>query len=214
MKQVNSLLTIFVIILSLIAVNSCGDPCKDINCNNNGTCVEGDCNCDPGYSGPLCSIQDLCFSVNCNNGTCVDGTCECDPGYGGDCTVILRTAYIDTYNAQEICSSDPSFTDNYTAEVKISSSGVQYMYITNLYNHFNASAPGAYQPEDTQVEVIVSTTGIEIPTQYWTATGLEDFRVSGTGTILNGVSFTISYTLEDTSPGGGSDNCQVTYELQ
>lgn len=215
MKQVSSLFTLFVLLISLITLNSCGDPCDDINCNNSGTCIEGECQCDPGFSGPFCSIEDLCYNVNCNDGTCVDGSCECDPGYdGGDCTIVLRTAYLGIYNASEVCSSDPSFSDNYTAEVKFSSSGVQYMYITNLYNHFNGSSPGTYQPDDTRVEVIVSPTGIEIPAQFWTASGLQDFRVSGTGTLLNGVSFIIDYTLEDTSPGGGTDVCQVTYTLQ
>ncbi len=30
------------------------DLCKDINCGDNGTCFEGNCNCNIGYSGNLC----------------------------------------------------------------------------------------------------------------------------------------------------------------
>jgi len=195
------------------------DPCHNVNCND-GTCVDGTCECDPGYSGTNCTNFDPCQSTTCGlNGVCVNGVCNCDPGYDGtDCSIVLRSAYIGIYNAVEVCSSDPTFSDNYVAEVKLSSSGAQYMIITNLYNHFSNVAPGLYQPEDTQVEVIVSTTGITIPAQSWTASGLEDFEVSGTGSVLVGTIFSINFTLTDTSllPGdpGYQDDCSVTYTLQ
>lgn len=32
---------------------SCTDPCKDVECNF-GTCVEGECACNPGYEGTNC----------------------------------------------------------------------------------------------------------------------------------------------------------------
>ncbi|HRQ30609.1 MAG TPA: hypothetical protein PLU49_11080 [Saprospiraceae bacterium] len=36
--------------------NSCVDKCKNVNCNQ-GICVEGTCNCYPGYSGEFCDIK-------------------------------------------------------------------------------------------------------------------------------------------------------------
>lgn len=160
---------------------------------------------------------DPCKDVVCDadHGICLDGTCDCDPGYSGsDCAILLRSAYVGTYNAVEVCTSDPSFSDNYTSEVKTSADGDQYMIITNLYNHFSAAAPGAYQPEDTQVKVLVSDAGIEIPEQFWTAAGLESYKVSGTGSVLSGTEFSINFTLTDTDAGGGTDECSVTYTLQ
>jgi|GEM_PF-644660 len=190
------------------------DPCHNVNCND-GTCVNGTCDCDPGYSGTNCTDYDPCFNITCaTTGTCLNGVCDCDPGYTGtDCSIQLISAYTGTYNAGEVCSSDPSFTDYYVAEVKTSPTGPQYMYITNLYNHFSATHPGLYQPTDTQVEAVVTTTGITIAPQFWTAAGLEDFMVTGTGTVLNGTTFTVSFRLTDTS-SGDFDECVVTYTLQ
>ena len=33
---------------------SCADPCKDVNCGTYGTCNEGACDCESGYSGDNC----------------------------------------------------------------------------------------------------------------------------------------------------------------
>ncbi len=53
-------LTIFVSIFSL---NSCDkdepvpNPCENVTCLNGGVCVNGDCDCADGYSGPSCGDQ-------------------------------------------------------------------------------------------------------------------------------------------------------------
>lgn len=33
------------------------DPCKDVNCGANGTCVDGSCFCDDGYEGASCETE-------------------------------------------------------------------------------------------------------------------------------------------------------------
>ncbi|MCS6929988.1 MAG: calcium-binding EGF-like domain-containing protein [Saprospiraceae bacterium] len=33
------------------------DPCKDVNCSNNGTCLDGECVCDTGYEGKSCETE-------------------------------------------------------------------------------------------------------------------------------------------------------------
>ncbi len=33
------------------------DPCKDVNCGANGTCLDGSCICDIGYEGASCETE-------------------------------------------------------------------------------------------------------------------------------------------------------------
>ncbi|MGB0368432.1 MAG: calcium-binding EGF-like domain-containing protein [Flavobacteriales bacterium] len=41
--------------VATIGMVSCTtDECKDVDCGDNGTCVEGDCECDLGYEGTNC----------------------------------------------------------------------------------------------------------------------------------------------------------------
>lgn len=75
------------IVLALIFIGCKKDPCKTTVCYNGGVCVEGNCDCPPGYSGLKCQEYDACHNVTClNGGTCVNGQCDCPDGYtGNDC---------------------------------------------------------------------------------------------------------------------------------
>ena len=57
-------------------------------CGEHASCVDGQCQCDAGYGGPMCeSIVDKCkapVEVACGaHGSCAAGTCECDEGFFG-----------------------------------------------------------------------------------------------------------------------------------
>jgi hypothetical protein len=39
-----------------VTTTSCGDNCKDVECNT-GTCVDGTCECGDGYEGTNCEIE-------------------------------------------------------------------------------------------------------------------------------------------------------------
>lgn len=43
-------------LLAILSLNYCTDPCEGVNCND-GTCMEGICQCDDGYEGDDCSIR-------------------------------------------------------------------------------------------------------------------------------------------------------------
>lgn len=79
-------ITFIACLLGALLLAGCGDKCDDVNCGPNGTCVEGTCNCDPGYSGAMCETN-VCDDSDCGpNGTCdpVTGACDCEDGYVGD----------------------------------------------------------------------------------------------------------------------------------
>jgi tetratricopeptide (TPR) repeat protein len=66
------------------------DPCKNVNCGANGTCVNGTCRCKNGYTGNRCQTSpkgdDICAELRCSeNGTCnpITKVCDCKPGYSG-----------------------------------------------------------------------------------------------------------------------------------
>ncbi|KAK6173686.1 hypothetical protein SNE40_017094 [Patella caerulea] len=66
----------------------CKDPCDDVECLNNGVCVDGICNCPCGFSGADCGV-DLCAAEPCqNDGTCVPEaggvSCKCVVGFTGE----------------------------------------------------------------------------------------------------------------------------------
>lgn len=59
------------------------------NCNFQGVCVEGHCQCHFGYTGADCGEIDGSFCINkCNGrGKCVQGFCHCEaPWFGRDCS--------------------------------------------------------------------------------------------------------------------------------
>ncbi|HYD21017.1 MAG TPA: hypothetical protein VEB40_06035 [Flavipsychrobacter sp.] len=85
MKKLNlpkakpALLAAAIAIFSFITVvyTSCTpDKCKDVVCQNGGTCGEGNCTCPTGFSGTLCATNDATKflgtwtgSTNCGSGT-------------------------------------------------------------------------------------------------------------------------------------------------
>ena len=79
---------LYLISISLLTLNfsACSNKCKDVVCQNNGTCNDGLCECPSGFSGTNCEIEDLCITQNVqclNGGTCADGKCDCVTYYRG-----------------------------------------------------------------------------------------------------------------------------------
>ena len=70
------------------------DPCADIDCGDHGTCVDGTCECDAGYTGNSCETV---LSGCQNEGIWDEKTqsCKCVLGFSGDycekCTLDPKT---------------------------------------------------------------------------------------------------------------------------
>ncbi len=55
MKKLNLILLFFGLLFGATMITSC-DPCKDVDCVN-GTCNEGDCDCDEGWEAADCTTE-------------------------------------------------------------------------------------------------------------------------------------------------------------
>jgi len=90
------------------SVNSCSN-----NCNDNGNCTNGICNCNTGYTGVDCNQKipiSVCPNDCSNQGYCVDGKCDCNPGYKGvDCSLVCPGQYRD-------CNGNGTCQDNGTCK--------------------------------------------------------------------------------------------------
>src|SRR5688572_21012104 len=89
---------LFLALTASFTFQSCKDECKEVACLNGGTCDDGDCTCENGFTGDRCQTGP-CDNVEClNNGTCVNGVCDCPDGYeGSDCGAAERDKFIGTY---------------------------------------------------------------------------------------------------------------------
>ncbi|XP_072096753.1 tenascin isoform X2 [Mobula birostris] len=69
---------------------NCSEPDCPANCNDRGTCIDGKCVCDSGFTGDDCGIVDSCPNDCSDQGRCINGACHCFEGYAGeDCSQEL-----------------------------------------------------------------------------------------------------------------------------
>lgn len=127
------------------------DPCKDVNCNS-GECVDGECVCEAGYSGPTCSTFDPCYNNPCINGDCVNGACDCDAGYeGANCGTPINSKFTGVYALSENCNG--SGLKSYSVTVAPSSSSISQAKFTGLYGEAAVTLTAVIDPDGTSFSI-------------------------------------------------------------
>lgn len=181
--------------LCLLVGTGCKDACEGVSCTN-GQCVDGNCECNPGFTGTDCAEVDLCYNVACDNGYCNNGTgtCICLAGYeGADCSQGYNAKFIGSFAVSETCSSDSSTYSVLMAP----KSGIYEFAITGLRQQSQASVTA----------VLSSSNYFQIARQALGNTGMEIESSHGTMSS-DGTTITLSYTLYDAS--GPVTSCTAT----
>ena len=88
------------------------DPCIGVFCGSHGRCSNGQCVCDPGYTGVGCQTVDACYAISCGfYGRCSNGMCICDPGYTGVECETVDTCYDIVCGVYSTCSNGVCICD-------------------------------------------------------------------------------------------------------
>ncbi|NCG30359.1 MAG: hypothetical protein GWP27_07820 [Bacteroidetes bacterium] len=208
-------LKLFFSLLFVGFLSSCND-CKDVVCDNGGTCDDGICLCRTGYSGTNCEVEDLCITQNVtceNGGVCVDGECDCESYYYGE--TCLDYCVNGSYSAATgTCSCEHGYKgDDCTIIMRDSWIGTYSMadecnsnpglesVITEKENPDNAEAvdfigiTNLTGLDDTKGYGYISNDTLYIPQQSVKtseANGAQSYQVTGqAGAVLIGGQYTI-----------------------
>ena len=102
MKKIGLMLTVALFTLgTMTTMQSCKNECKDVTCENAGTCNED------------------------------DGTCDCTTGYEGEfCETEERAKFVGSYNASGPIACDVSTLPNYSGTIIIANSSTSVTKIT------------------------------------------------------------------------------------
>jgi len=195
-SYLRSIIILEMVMLELLFNMGCSDPCKNTECENNGVCNDGTCDCPPGFLGAHCESFDSCINVVClNGGVCLNGDCSCAAGFEGtDCSFKTQDKYVGNYIATDVCVSG---NYNYAPSV-ISSQEITKILITNFGN-FGSSVI---------VSATIDQSSFTVPSQTFGS-----ITISGTGTLSeNGLTIDVSYNANDAI--GGSDVCDGSWQKQ
>lgn len=205
MKLLKSFFTVTFLCAGLMLTQQSCDDCRNVDCQNGGTCDAGDCSCPTGFTGDECET-DLCANVTCLNGgvtapTATDCGCDCSAatGYeGSDCGTASRDKFLGSFAVNETCASG---TAMFNSTITASSTDITRILVANVYDEFVAP-----------VIMEVSGNTITIPQQVPDNDGIQ---ISGSGsTSDDGATIEFSYLIVEVGTSN-SDNCtSITYTKQ
>lgn len=85
MKPISYLFLLALLAFSCKKETTQEDLCEGVTCLNGGTCINGDCSCPPGYTGPACEQEKAPVKMRISSITLVDFP-PTDNGAGWDLT--------------------------------------------------------------------------------------------------------------------------------
>lgn len=164
------------------------DACKEVACQNGGSCLQGVCTCPTQYTGTFCET-DLCAGVVCQNGgMCIKGDCRCIYGYEGkNCEQVNK--YIGAYSAFDVCNGGSS-TKTYFPLIAI-----------------NPSQPVLRIDGFAPNNAIITAGPIDGNSFSFNGNTYEGYNLAGSGSFSNDtiyVGYTVTYS-------GGSYSCSGTW---
>ncbi len=171
------------------------DSCKDVLCQNNGICVDGNCKCPSGYGGTNCeTVTDPCVKIQCKNeGVCENGACKCPAGFEGElCEQLSITKYFGVWQGKDSCSGG-----SYAVDSLVISSSPASNKSARIHN------PAGLGQGYTVTGELTGANVITIPSQS-VATGIT-FKGSITFSTPNNMVFTYAVS------GFSQDSCSGTY---
>ncbi|MDA7836775.1 hypothetical protein N9A49_05140 [Salibacteraceae bacterium] len=189
MKKFN-LLFVALIGASALTFTSCTDECKDVVCENGGTCDEetGACDCPANFYGESCETE-------CVNGTYASGECSCDDGYEGNaCGTEEREKFIADWTYTTGCAPGSSFPSSITS----AADNVVRATLSNLTG-FNDNS--AYAVVDGTTFTVPSQIVVDEEGDTWTVEGASTATLAG-----DAFSITINYAID-----GTSSTCVLSY---
>jgi hypothetical protein len=189
MKKFN-LLFVALIGASALTFTSCTDECKDVVCDNGGTCDEetGACDCPANFYGESCETE-------CINGTYSGGACSCDDGYEGNaCGTEEREKFIADWTYTTGCAPGSSFPSSITS----AADNVVRVTLSNLTGYNDNSA---YAVVDGTTFTVPSQSVVDEDGDTWTVEGASTATLAG-----DAFSITINYAIR-----GSSSTCVLSY---
>lgn len=128
---------IFLPLFFVLILASCkSDDCDRYDCSGVGTCINGACMCDEGFTGDNCQTE-MCSQLDCGEfGTCVTGTCNCENGYMGElCNELVVDLFVDSNGSNWQCTESCSPDDvSYASSMFSSTNQADEMIINNFAN--------------------------------------------------------------------------------
>ncbi|XP_021361114.1 attractin-like isoform X3 [Mizuhopecten yessoensis] len=143
------------------SVNTCQ---KD--CSTKGVCVDGRCQCQPGYSGDYCEVGPC--PNNCTNGQCVQDKCQCTAGFiGMDCSTPAPNALWEKIAVPGLDIGLASAASTLLGD---------YIYIAGGYSFIpNPSFLSSYYPLTNNWQPLTPTGSVRPATRYGhTLVGYQD----------------------------------------
>ena len=198
-----------------------GDQCADIDCGPNGTCVDGTCQCDEGFSGTNCETN-VCDAVDCGpNGSCngADGSCACNDGYEGEtCEAETRQRFVGTYQG-DIIPCIPSVLqlllpadiqeDLMTTPIEVTATDANVLLLDVGSNSMVLGLNVQADITDENFEITEFSQDIDVSGITATVTA------SGSGTFVDESTLMLDLTiLFNTAVGELNSECQVTFTKQ